>query len=991
MRLFYFVLIFGLGVIGSESINAQQVPGVHYFVHHYEPTVYKAHAQNWQIVQQENGLLFIANNNGILVYDGVSFRLFETPNASVVRSLHVKGNRVYYGAQNDFGFLKADSSGSLQFHSLATQLDSTDRNVRDIWKIYSRDSLVYFYSVSGIFAWDHFKIQKLKPSTYFYFPFLLDEGLLIQEPNVQIGLWQRDSVLTLPGGSFFLDKPYFFAASFPDKATFIATESHGLFIWKDALVKPLPTSVDHLLKKGQIYHGYPLKNGDYALSTRRFGSFIVDKNGNVKHHFSKETGLPSDTHWSIFEDQSGDIWITTDHGIVQVHLKEGLQILNEKNGLDGSVEAITYFNDKLLIGSRSGFARLESDGQFVFDATIETEVWDLLTLDNSVLIAAGNGVYEWNGRSSKQIIASEDGLTWLSLHHHKQTNKLYGGTLKGLYELVPAGSQWKAIRISESDEEIREILTDSYGNIWLQTRYTGIVQFRLQLNGDTPLQVKRYQENRPLKSNIVRIFEDQRGLLFHDNIDFYRYNALNDTLEVDSTYRVIHQLHAETYVHRLEQMDSIQVDYPIWNDRYFARALMSKSHQTKTIRLDLWDGFYNPISVARWPNEPVLLIGGSSNLLIWNLSTSRSSKSIPAPLIRNITLNRTETMYGGYETDLFQAPRFFAPLKTIRFDFAAAQFGTDALGMYQFRLLGLDSTWSPSSSETFVEFTNLDAGNYTFQARYQHPDLRISEVKKFDFSIVNHWYASTWFLILVSFLILSLVAYASRFISIKPLIARISRLEIEQNMLVERERISKELHDNIGTQLIQLVSGLELAHAYHKKEKLQQAQNLVSELKEETRSTITQLKQTVWTLHTGIIHLQDFMVRLQDMLLTQLKHHPEIVFKRNVNESIFSEFGTIVIKPDTALHAFRIVQEACNNSIKYASANELLFSVDFTPSSKQTLRIQLTDNGAGFDMHAHSVGFGLENMKKRAEEAGFILEISSEIGKGTQIHLDWTL
>jgi signal transduction histidine kinase len=989
VRLFYFALLLSFGVIGSETSLAQQVSGAQYFVHHYEPSLYKAHAQNWQIVQNPLGLIFIANNNGILVYDGVKFSLFETPNSSVVRSLHTYENRVFYGAQNDFGYLEADSTGSLQFNSLVAQLDSTERNVRDIWKIYSRDSTIYFYSVGGIFAWNQHTIQKLKPSTYFYFPFLLNDGLLIQEPNIQIGNWEDDTVRVLPGGNFFLDKPFFFAADYQGEAKLIATESHGLFIWKDAFIKPLVTSVDHLLKKGQIYHGFSLKNGHYAISTRKFGSFIFDENGKVLHRFSKETGLPSDIHWSIFEDRLGDIWITTDHGIVQVHLKEGLQILNEKNGLSGSVESVTYFNDKLLVGTRSGFAKLESDGQFVYDDIIQSEVWDLLPLKNSVLIATVNGIYEWNGLQTRSIIPSEDGLTWLSLHQDKKTNQIYGGTLKGVYELLHIGSSWKTKRIFESDEEIREILTDSLGNIWLQTRYTGIVQLRVQTRGDNLIQIKRYQEKKPLNSNIVRIFEDENGLLLHDIDSFYRYNSEIDTIFVDAAYRAYHQLKNNTYIHRIERFDSVQIDFPIWNDHYFVRA--ATPNGISSHRLDLWEGFYNPISIAQWANESIFALGGSTNLLIWNPFESKSTPSQSAPLIRTVTTNRTNLFYGGYRSLTFKPTPFYAPLKTIRFDYAAVQFGTDALGKYQFRLQGLDSTWSPLTSETFVEFTNLDAGLYAFQVRYQHPDLSLSPITNFNFLVVNHWYKTSLFYLFASFLILVLVSYSSRFISIKPLIARISRLEIEQKMLVERERISKELHDNIGTQLIQLVSGLELAQAYQKKENVQQAQTLVSELKEETRATITQLKQTVWTLHTGTIHVQDFIIRLQDMLLTQLKHHPEIGFKRSINEDIFSDFGKVIIKPDTALHAFRIIQEACNNSIKYASANEIRFLVDYSPKSKQIIRIQLSDNGVGFNIHSQSKGFGLDNIISRAKQAGFIIDISSEIGKGTQIHLDWSI
>src|SRR5690606_34803238 len=187
------------------------------------------------------GIIYSYNYYCNLAYNYVHFRLYETPIISVVRSLQFAHNRIYYGAQNDFGFLEPDSLGDLRFHSLVSLVDSSQRNFRDIWKIYAIQNDVYFYSLSGIFKWNQESITTVKPDKFFYFPFPIGEQLLVQEPGKHVSFWVKDSLQAVPGDSFFLDKPYFFAGRTSNGGMFIATETHGLFYWKDALVKPIPT------------------------------------------------------------------------------------------------------------------------------------------------------------------------------------------------------------------------------------------------------------------------------------------------------------------------------------------------------------------------------------------------------------------------------------------------------------------------------------------------------------------------------------------------------------------------------------------------------------------------------------------------------------------------------------------------------------------------------------------------------------------------------
>ncbi|TNE72662.1 hypothetical protein EP331_06580 [bacterium] len=992
MRLFYLILVtlcFGL----SSFLDSQgQIwNGSGYFTQRFSPTEYKAHSQNWQIVQDSSGIIYSANNNGVLVYDGVQFRLYETPNTSVVRSLQFAHNRIYYGAQNDFGYLEPDSIGELQFHSLATLVDSTERNFRDIWKIYTIQNDVFFYSLSGIFKWNQETISSIKPEKFFYFPFPIGNQLLVQEPGKHCSFWVNDSLQAIPGDSFFLDKPYFFAGKTSSGGMLIATETHGLFYWKDALVKPIPTAVDKLLKEGQIYHGIQLKNGNFALSTRRNGSFILSENGDVIHYLTKDYGLPSNTHWSIFEDRMGDIWISTDNEIVHVSLKHGMSIIDESKQLSGTIESLLFYKNRLLVASRDGFAVQQDDGSFYYTPEIETDVWDLLHVDDFVLIASGDGLFTWNGKTVKHAFKTETGNTWLTLYHDTKTNRYFAGTTNGLLELFRVGSSWKAKPFSSINDEVRNLFIDDKGVFWIQTRYTGIVELHENLSGDEAFTIKRYQENSPLVSNIVRIFEFNKDLFIHDNVNFYQFDAQQDTLLLNSSFRAQFSGVSENeHFHRFFQESEYSILYTILNDQYFTRIYQNDSLIVK-LRTDKIPDYFNSIGFAKHPEKPIFFLGGVKNILSIDLSKKQDFDLHEKPVIRQLSTNRTQAIFRGYESPLVHLSPFQAPVKSIRFEFASAFYGLDSSVEYQFRLMGLDSTWSPFTTESYTEFTNLNHGDYQFEVRQQFPDLTISEAALFTFSVRDRWYASTWFYALISLVALVSVAFASRFVSIKPLIAKISRLEVEQKMHHERERISKELHDNIGTQLIQIVSGLELTEAYQKKEKQDKALELVHTLRDETRSTITQLRQTVWTLHTGTILFSEFLIRVQDMIQTQLKHHPKLQFKRLLKDDIQSVAEQVIIQPDTALHAFRIIQEACNNSIKYADATEITLFVDVLDSAQKRIRIRVSDNGKGFDSTQKRSGFGLNNMQQRAEQANFKVFINSEIGIGTQTEIDWLL
>ena len=114
------------------------------YIQNFSPKDYNAEIQNFSIVQDKRGLMYFGNNKGVLVYDGVSWRLIPTANKTLARSLCVVNDTVYAGAEGDFGYLIPDSTGELKFVSLLKYIPEQYRDFHDVYEIISNKDINLF-------------------------------------------------------------------------------------------------------------------------------------------------------------------------------------------------------------------------------------------------------------------------------------------------------------------------------------------------------------------------------------------------------------------------------------------------------------------------------------------------------------------------------------------------------------------------------------------------------------------------------------------------------------------------------------------------------------------------------------------------------------------------------------------------------------------------------------------------------------------------------
>jgi signal transduction histidine kinase len=194
---------------------------------------------------------------------------------------------------------------------------------------------------------------------------------------------------------------------------------------------------------------------------------------------------------------------------------------------------------------------------------------------------------------------------------------------------------------------------------------------------------------------------------------------------------------------------------------------------------------------------------------------------------------------------------------------------------------------------------------------------------------------------------------------------------------IERKRISKELHDDIGAGLTQIILiGNAAQKKYTKTEELQN-------IGETAQQLVSSMGEIIWSMTPGNNRAEDFFSYTREQLNKQLEYSGmeySIDFPENVVE--------VEMTNEMRRNLLMVTKEIINNAIKYSNAQEIKIKAELL---KRKLCIEIKDNGVGFDSSAASSGNGLKNIKKRVDEMGGELIIESSEEKGTHFTVNVTI
>lgn len=206
----------------------------------------------------------------------------------------------------------------------------------------------------------------------------------------------------------------------------------------------------------------------------------------------------------------------------------------------------------------------------------------------------------------------------------------------------------------------------------------------------------------------------------------------------------------------------------------------------------------------------------------------------------------------------------------------------------------------------------------------------------------------------------------------------LEKIESQNKLQEQRLSISRDLHDNIGAQLSFIVSAIDTIK-YYISDKNKELTDRLDTIGTFAKETIQELRDTIWAMNKSGISIEDLQGRIANFIEKAKQSYP------NIHISVTTDTDNTLDTSYTGmqgLNIFRIVQEATNNALKYADANQIEIHIN---QVNDVFHFAITDDGKGFVENEIEAGNGLLNMRKRAMELGSELILESTPNKGTRI------
>ena len=776
-----------IGFITSLTIqSAGQVKqtGIPY-IHHYSSNDYQGGTQNWDMVQTKEGIVYFANNNGILEYNGVRWNLYNMPNYSVVRSVakDSQGN-IYAGAYNEIGVLKRNKYGEREYHSLVSKIPEKNRDFQEIWKIYTTNEGVIFQSFSTIFLYHQDTVHVLAEDRNFHFSFYTNNNLYITSWDKGLMKFTGQEFNQMPSGEFFSgERKIWSIMSMDSTRLLIGTQGDGMYIYEEGKVNPWKTNANDFLKKHQLFSAAKMPKGNFAFGSIQNGLIISDKQGNIIQHLNKKQGLENNTILSLDIDKWGNMWCGLDNGISYTENHSPVTYLNDALGIEGKGYASAYYKGRLFAGTNQGaFVTAGqpaeegplNNGNFEKIPGMKGQVWKMKVMDERLFCGHNRGAFIFKDDELRHVWKA-DGC-WDYLEVPDRDSLIIAGTYNGLARLVKERDKWQFDGyIQGFSESSRDILFDDNNDLWMSHGYTGVYRLNLNQEMDSVLNVTHYGKEHGLHKNYRNYVFKYNNEVFVSRPDsVLKYNALTDRFEYSSEMTL---MFGGTGISRTQYDQYDNLWYSLGQQNKIKVELSEQSpwkHSNMEILNKLNDHFVQAYEHINVINENNVIFGGEYGFAHFDpLLVNQLNTDFNTIITRVEALGKNDSLQSDLnisENAVDSIGMEFSPgINTVKIFYAAAFFEDPGKTRYSYKLnhFGKDK-WSNWSSASVKEYTNIPSGDYVFSVKAKNVYGVESEPVDFHFVIPPPWYKTVWayisYIFISGFAILFLLHYVEKYI-----------------------------------------------------------------------------------------------------------------------------------------------------------------------------------------------------------------------------------
>ncbi|MBK8566875.1 MAG: hypothetical protein IPN76_26995 [Saprospiraceae bacterium] len=682
------------------------------------PSDYKAGIQNIGFAQNKDMTLFVANNLGVLSYNGKAWERHALKTGKKQRSLafEEKAGRLYFGSQGDFGYF----TGDWNMVSLSDKIPQPSPDFDEVWDVFISNSKVYFCTFQGIYVYDGQTISVLGRKEGFNRTFQANGKLFAQSRQGQL-LEIREQELLAP--------PYLRNSSNETIAGVISQDGGYLLVYNSGKtefatafgVEGKYEGLSNALQGKYVNHVLQLSDSRLAISTQTAGLFLFNLQTQSIENISTLDGLLSNACLRAFQDYTGNLWVGMQNGIALIEINSPMRFINQEINIQGSgYEAYKNEEGTYYTTSNGIYFLANNAAQSQFIRGTEGPAYGMQNIAGKLYAGHHTGLFLLANGTAKRI-ATTHGL-WQVKQLQSNPKFAIGGTYSGLFlfrmnekmELQGAG------KIGGFEESSRFFEEDQHGKIWVGQFYKGLYQ--LSLSPD-------------LMATVATKITARQGLPVDEQIVLSR---IDNELYLGTPQGVFKIDQAKNRILRAEAFSEVVGEQQVY-------LLVQDNQKNVHVYTDDIAGFFRQISTGNYTFVPSSLfqLRYSFNNDLLNISVNTGNGvmfnanegfiqyspelenrlAAEKPLIVSKVLNVAEDSI-LYERKPFEA-KLESPVqltvsyraKVLQFEVEAFQFNEVNNQQFRYFLKGFDEDYGEWTYATAKEYTNLKEGEYEFSVQ----------------------------------------------------------------------------------------------------------------------------------------------------------------------------------------------------------------------------------------------------------------------------------
>ncbi|MEZ4922421.1 MAG: SpoIIE family protein phosphatase [Crocinitomicaceae bacterium] len=784
----FILILMGIGSYGQNNYKYGQFNMVRFTRDQYGGGV-----QSWDIVEANDHSIYVANNGGILEFNGEKWTKFEMENFEHPRSLAKNdAGQIFIGGQNEFGVVAHDEMGRTYADKISDAVDSI--NFNDIWKINCIGDVTYFMAREYIFRYENGDIEAVQVPNHL----IIVTSTIINGELIMTMRSQEDykSIYILKDGAFQTVKNSegirVYKTVMINNDEYIISEDgkfYGLesvgdnYMVVDIASRKLDLKPDFNIKSIAI------SNDMIVAGSKGQGVEIFDYQGRLIRTFGYKDGLEDMITHSCMFDHYNNLWLCNDDAIVFIEMSSAITTFNDNLGVpSGVTEDLAFVDDQICLATHADLQvseHLRGIMQFKTQSVAGYEIYQIRDFTFSdgkeyLMIIGNDGIFAVDKKFQGGMVAKFV-YAWDLFQSPKDPDLI----LVGL-----DGNGIGSIRYDKGQFNFNGSFKNTEGDVRSIISYHDQIYYSVRNKGIHLLDTTK-QQSENLLTGLIE-YEDETS-----NYEQFMLTTFKDKIyagtahglyEVEGDHLIPSPLldgkfnEEKLLVHRLINDN----DEKLWlimfhmsdTDQEEAEVgyLTVENGEYKWVSAEFSQLEDDVIFTIKKDKEGIYWMGGINNVYAYNERFNTEYDKPFSARVYAVYLNEDQEYLFNPDYVTSKDHNIDYVNNTIKFEFTTDAYLGGFQNEYSYYLEGEESGWSKWKTTNYVEFQRLSEGDYTFHLKARNFYGYESEETTFSFSILPPWYRTWWAFLIYAILVILLIYVIIR-LSIRRVKAQNERLE----------------------------------------------------------------------------------------------------------------------------------------------------------------------------------------------------------------------